>query len=72
MRTCEVKMLKDLVVYHDGFTRSEYYSGQTVTFEESFAQLRISEGYCHPIATKETKPLKAKRETKQSHNRSGE
>ena len=56
----EVKMIKDLVVYHDGFTRSFYGKDTVQSFEESFALLYIGRGYCVAPVKKETKPLIAK------------
>ena len=74
MTTREVKMIKDLVVYHDGFTRSFYAKDTVQNFEESFALLNISRGYCCEtkplLVKKETKPLIAKHAVK-GHNASG-
>jgi hypothetical protein len=55
----EVKMIKDLVVYHDGFTRSFYARDTVQSFEEGYANILIGRGYCC-----ETKPLLVKKETK--------
>lgn len=53
----EVKMVKDLVAYHDGFTRSLYPVGTVQAFEEAFASRQIAEGFCVPlVADMETKP----------------
>lgn len=62
-------MVKDLIVYHDGFTRSTYEKGTVQSFEEGFALVQIERGYCvetKPLifADKETKPLVRKRAVK--------
>ena len=75
----EVRMIKDLIAYHDGFTRSVYPQGSIQTFEKEFADRWEKEGFCSSIVvdteTKpspieiETKPLTVKRKrAKQSNN----
>ena len=65
MSMCEVRMIKDLVAYHDGFTRSVYPQGTIQTFEKEFAQRWEQEGFCAPIvADIETKPSPIEIETK--------
>ena len=70
----EVKMVKDLVVYHDGFTRSFYAKDSVQIFDEDFADRFIGRGFCvetKPLSIKkEAKPLIAKHAVK-GHNSAG-
>lgn len=59
----EVKVVKDFLVYHDGFTRSSYVSGTVITFDDAQADRLVAEGFCTEILF-ETKPLKFKKSAK--------
>jgi hypothetical protein len=64
MSLVEVIMLKPLVAYHDGFTKSFYEVNTKQSFDKDFAEKQIEAGICEAFLKRETKPAIIKKETK--------
>jgi hypothetical protein len=67
----EVIITRDLVAYHDGFTRSSYAKGTKQVFDADFVAKMEKEGFVERVKKRSTKPAPIKKETKVKREKQG-